>query len=82
MSTRAVVAKRGKCIVRTTGHYIDAKYEGFFFFLKQRALNRNDLNTSKVHLRESGCKRLLVNFQQLPTHTVYSLVPYNESYTV
>ena len=38
MSTRAVVAKRGKCIVITTGHYSDAKYERIFFKSKSSSL--------------------------------------------
>ena len=67
VSTRAVVAKRGKCIVRTTGHYSDAKYKRICF-LNQRALHWNDLNTSKVHLRESRGMRLFPHFQQIPPH--------------
>ena len=41
MSTWAEVAKRGKCIVRTTGHYSDAENESelrvrlFFMFRKE-----------------------------------------------
>ena len=49
VSTRAVVAKRGKCIVRTTGHYSDAKYERIFFKSKSFHWNVFSLISSSCH---------------------------------
>ena len=77
VSTRAVVAKRGKCIVRTTGHYSDAKYEGFFFSIKELFIGMISIPRRCTCGRARASVFLLISSR---SHHIYSLVPYNESY--